>query len=845
MNPSQMRTYVTRFIVVVMLYVITGILGLNIRPVNVFATLFWPPTGISLAALLIWGSQLWPAIALGAFLTNYIKGASAYVAIGIAVGNTLEPLVGSLLLGRVIGIRKSLDRLRDVLAMVSIIIFVMCPISALLGSLSLWLGNQSSSQALPGTVLAWWIGDVISALIISPFLLVWSEWTFNTRIPLKRAIEMVLLATLIILAGKHILEEQTAVSGHGLPLRFLVFPLLIWAALRFGQRGAATASFAVSIFATSGALNSTGSLSGSAQLEGLYVTQVFQGSVAITSLILGAVVTELRKANESLLESESRLKLASEFGKIGMWEWNMVTDHLIWNPQHERQMGYKPGQNYHHLDDFAQRVHPDDRNLVEKKRQKAIETKSTFEMEYRILLPDQTVRWISAKGRAVYDPSGKPKRMLGANIDITERKNAEITRNFIEKVTAEMGVNLDYEGTLRRITQLMVPDLCNWCILHIYENDTFVARSVSHVDPDNEKLAQSSLLRFPIRLSDQHGVGSVIRTGKPEIYPNIDAQWLTQALGAEYPEIFRVLGTQSFMCVPLQAHGEVFGALSFIFGTSGRRYSATDLSLAEELALRASLALDNARSYGAANQAVALRDEFMSIASHEMKTPLTPLKIQLGMIQKIVTKGQSTLGPMGDLVLDITEKSKQQVDRLVILIDDLLDVTRITAGKLKLNLEDVDLPGLVREVVGRFQPEIDHAQCTLEVELTTPTKGRWDRTRIEQVVTNLLTNAIKYGGGKPIKISVLSDQNVAWLSVKDQGIGINKDDQRRIFGKFERAAETQHITGLGLGLFITRKIIESHGGLIHLESELGKGSIFTVELPLEMSIGELKERKVK
>ena len=295
------------------------------------------------------------------------------------------------------------------------------------------------------------------------------------------------------------------------------------------------------------------------------------------------------------------------------------------------------------------------------------------------------------------------------------------------------------------------------------------------------------------------------------------------------------------MCVPLRAHGEVSGTLTFVFGMPSRRYGTNDLLLAEELAKRASLAIDNARLYMVAQRAIFLREEFMSIASHEMKTPLTPLKMQLNLIKRLLLKqSEVTSLPQAATLLNLIKTADQQVDRLVKLIDNLLDITRITAGRLSLNIENVVLSDLVREVVVRFQNEIDRAGCRIELEAETSDVGHWDRIRIEQIVVNLLTNATKYGAGKPIKIQVLSDGNTAKLVFRDQGIGIKMEDQGRIFERFERAVALKSFAGLGLGLFITRQIVEAHGGSIHVESEAGSGSVFIVDLPLDVPVERRK-----
>jgi signal transduction histidine kinase len=179
------------------------------------------------------------------------------------------------------------------------------------------------------------------------------------------------------------------------------------------------------------------------------------------------------------------------------------------------------------------------------------------------------------------------------------------------------------------------------------------------------------------------------------------------------------------------------------------------------------------------------------------------------------------------------DKAVQQTRRLEKLIENLLDVSRIISGKLTLEIEDVDAAELVRDVAERFADEAARADCPISVELKSAPNGHWDRVRLEQVVTNLLSNAVRYAPGGPILVRVEEDAGVARLSIIDHGIGIAADALGRIFGRFERAADGPHHGGLGLGLYITRSIVEAHGGQIRVSSQVGQGSRFVVELPLE------------
>lgn len=238
-----------------------------------------------------------------------------------------------------------------------------------------------------------------------------------------------------------------------------------------------------------------------------------------------------------------------------------------------------------------------------------------------------------------------------------------------------------------------------------------------------------------------------------------------------------------------------------------------------------------------AEKSIQLRDDFLSIASHELKTPLTPLKMQIQLIKRSIQKMASVI-PNSETILTQLERSEKQFDRLLKLVNNLLDVSRITADRLILELEECDLSELVREVVELFRPELEQAGIKLELNIQPNIKGKWDRVRIQQVVSNLLLNAKKYGRSKPVEVSLQLEENSklgteAKIMVQDHGIGISKDEQEKIFGRFERLAPLENYDGLGLGLFICRSIVKAHGGLISVQSSLDNGSIFTVELPIQ------------
>lgn len=237
----------------------------------------------------------------------------------------------------------------------------------------------------------------------------------------------------------------------------------------------------------------------------------------------------------------------------------------------------------------------------------------------------------------------------------------------------------------------------------------------------------------------------------------------------------------------------------------------------------------------ALHKEVKLRDEFLSIASHELKTPLTTMLLRLQMILHNIKNVSLANFSVANL-LKMLEIAEQQSKRLSRMINDLLNVSLITTGKLELDPTEERLDVLVKDVVDEFAEKIEKSESKVLFEGRDEVKGRFDKVRIEQVVTNLISNALKYGNGKPIHISVSKKGNTGEISVRDQGIGIDSKQTKKIFDLFERGVNGNgHIKGLGVGLYIAQKIVAAHGGRIRVQSIPHTGSTFTIELPLNLS----------
>ena len=460
-----------------------------------------------------------------------------------------------------------------------------------------------------------------------------------------------------------------------------------------------------------------------------------------------------------------------------------------------------------------------------------------------------TARYYDLRVGALAAGRGRPQGRLIVLHDITERRRAEEERvrlsreqaaraeaeaiqrhlAFLAEASTILAGSLDYQTTLTTAVRQAVPYLADCCTVDIVGDDGAPHRlAAAHRDAGKTALL-FQLGHHAAPGGPDHGVARVLRTGRSDFWPMVDEAQLVAAASTEHQALLRSLGYRSLICAPLVARGRTIGAITFARTSAERQYTEADLVLAEDLAQRVALAVDNARLYQTAQEAVHIRDEFLSIASHELRTPLTSLQLA---VQSLLRNSRRGLPPDQEKVMSRLAIVEDQSKRLAGLINDLLDISRISAGRLELEPEATDLAALTRQVVDRFQDELEAAGCPLALDTGTPTPGHWDPLRIEQVITNLLTNAMKYGRGRPIEVIVQPNGAVARLVVRDRGIGIAPDHLERIFERFERAVAPGKFGGMGLGLYITRQIVEAHGGTIGVSSAPAKGATFTVELPL-------------
>lgn len=404
--------------------------------------------------------------------------------------------------------------------------------------------------------------------------------------------------------------------------------------------------------------------------------------------------------------------------------------------------------------------------------------------------------------------------------------------HFLNNVSLQLSASLDYETTLATISRLVVPALADYCLIdQLMPSGRLHRVATVHVDPAEAALLKRELRYPPDLNATNHPVAKVLRTRRAELHHEItDRQLQATARDDEHLQLLRELGPTSGMVVPLIAHEQIVGALSLGAVRRARQYTEADLTLVESFAEHAAAALINAQRYKEVQEGLRAREQFLSIAAHELKNPLTTL---LGSIEHL----QRRIGRMEQAQErdhQITQRMREQTLRLTHMVDSLLDIARVDTGRFNLSRAPIDLAALTRRLVSEMQPASSQHGFAVEV-LADPVIVYGDAVRLEQVLQNLLSNAVKYSpNGGPIDVQIARRDGTATVVVTDQGIGIPQASLPYLFQRFFRApnAEEQQVDGIGLGLAVVKEIVTLHGGTVAVASEEGRGSTFTISLPL-------------
>ncbi|KFE68493.1 sensor histidine kinase [Hyalangium minutum] len=446
---------------------------------------------------------------------------------------------------------------------------------------------------------------------------------------------------------------------------------------------------------------------------------------------------------------------------------------------------------------------------------------------------DGTPFWAEVIYNTLRDERGALKGYAKVLRDVTERRRAMRTQHLFAEAGRIFNQLLDPDRTADELMRLIVPEVADGCLLFMVEpGQGLRLRAVVHASAEKEQLLRVLMERHPPPPDASYGSSWVVRTGRSERIEKMADKVLGRvARDDEHLRTLRQLELTSVLTVPLTVGEQTLGALTLLSSRPERLFTMSDQVFMEELAGRLALALDNARLFQEAQQAL----ELIGIASHDLGNPLNALQLLLARLRRLEPEREP------QRVREGLAAALRHSQRLGQLLHNLLDLSRLSSGKLTLEVSRVELTGMVREVVERHAEQAHEAGCEVTFEADEAIEGWWDRLRLERVVTNLLSNALKFGRGKPVEVRLEQVDGHVRLTVRDHGPGIPLEAQRRIFERFEREKSTSRQAGFGLGLYIVRQLVEAHGGTIRVESTPGEGAAFTVELPKSRHVGEEPE----
>jgi len=574
-------------------------------------------------------------------------------------------------------------------------------------------------------------------------------------------------------------------------------------------------------------------------------------------------------------------------------------------------------------------VHPDDLPAAMSRREETLRSGETFEVEYRFRAADGTYRWHLGRAVPIRDRTGEIELWVGTATDIHDRKLIEEQRAFLIAAGDELSRTLDYRESLANVAALAATELADWCSVHMVEADGSIAEvALAHRDPAKLTFARELQERYPHDPEATTGVPAVIRRAEPELVPEIPDELLrTVATDELHYDLIAQLGLSSYLCVPLRGRDGVLGAITFAASADGRRFGADDLKLAEELARRATMAIENARLYreteeraqaarvlaaigdgvllvdragrvrlwnaaaeritGLGEQLVLgrpleevvpgwqtgtvpleiegrelwlsvssvatedgtvyafrdltneralemMRQDLVATVSHELRTPLAAI------YGAALTLRRDDVELEEQLESKLLEVIAEESGRLSEIVNDLLLAGQLDTGRLQANVEACDPRELA---VVELEAARAHVPESIELRLAAPEvlpAVSADPGQLRQVLSNLIDNAIKYSpSGGAVTVALEPRDRVVRFSVRDDGLGIPRDEQSRIFEKFYRLDPdmTQGIGGTGLGLYICRELVRRVDGRIWVESDGSAGSTFVVEIPRESPVG--------
>jgi PAS domain S-box-containing protein len=540
-------------------------------------------------------------------------------------------------------------------------------------------------------------------------------------------------------------------------------------------------------------------------------------------------ISDVRRAQDQLRESEERLERALRGGSLGTWDWNIKTGEVIFNSRWAEMRGFSRDEVRPHVDSWSSTVHPDDwPDTLQSLNHHIQGITSEYEGEYRVRTKSGSWIWVMAMGKVfTRDENHEAVRMVGTELDITDRKHYEINQAFLSELGALLGSSLEYELTLETISRMAVRDLADICIIDIVEGAGNVARLKVKTRDSSLSPLGNLFMRIPLDRDHPLWFQMVVQNKQPIVVERITQEMLGYVFQDESDlRVIREAGLQSAIVIPLLRDGNLVAAIILLSCSSSRIYGSADLYLAEELARRAAASIENARLYFLARRAIKSREEVLAFVSHDLKNPV----MVIGLVAKVLRQSGELEAAQ---IAEFSNRIERAADKMLQLISQLLDFSKIENGTFSVAPQAETLKNIILPAIDGMKPLAEAKQQTIEcqIESNLPEVAA-DGPRVAQVLSNLVSNAIKFSRqGGEIVVSAREQDNTIVVCVSDNGPGIPRENLSKIFDRYWQAKETKR-AGMGLGLAIAKGIVEAHGGKISVDSELYKGSSFSFTLPL-------------
>lgn len=775
-------------------YVAAANIGLLFKSFNSSSTPIWPPGGLALAMALVFGFRhVIPGIILGSVMMSYQASWPLLTSVGSVIALLFEPIVATVFLQTINKGKFSFKRPCDITAFLIFAVVFSPFIANIINITFLYMGGVLPLSRVPVLWLEWFMGSGLGILIVTPFTL-----SFFHKSSKKYNIH----EALILYIGL-ILASYWAFEGESFR-KFILIPFITWAALRFSYRGVSLAAMIVGPIAIWRSTVLWGVFSASPDVDLLWI-QFFIGGMAVVGYFMSTVM----EADARVENKERELSLNLKHKEIAEEALAILDQALNNSPAGfaliDRDFKFLrinealaningiPGR--FHLGRSVRDILPRSAQQIEEMVLTVLKTQdSVMNTPFSMPSPKNAMEIIC--GMISYYPVRHPttNEIFAVGVSLHDLSEQVRTQKLLKEnqdrlaFAQEAGQIGAFEWDLKSQDLIVCGQLCS-----IYEAKSSEFKNVE----DWKKLIHPDDLEYVIRENTR-----IVKEGLDFNYQ------------------FRII-TRSRSLKWVLARGRM------IREGEGAKMIGINIDITEQKDIEQKLRLTEANLL----HALSIRDEFMAIASHELKTPLTSLKLQNQLYQRTLEKDGAENFPITKFE-SLLDKNSRQIDRLTRLVDDMMDISRIRTGKLALKKETFELSLLVKDILARTREQfLASGSGEPIIESLENVTGVWDLLRIEQVITNVIMNAIRYGRGRPITLSLSSHGDQVEFKVTDQGLGIPKSDHLKIFQRYERGLLSREVSGLGLGLFISQQIVAAHGGKIWVESEINHGSTFYVTIP--------------